>query len=359
VTDTLTEEGERTLYHREGPTASVVVVERPSGARVLVVNARANASDTQADMGTQVLLAQVPLLLAPRIDEVFVLGWGSGVTAGSATVTSTERVTAVELEPAVVEASERFLHVNHDPLRNPRVRLYEDDARHILLASHDRYDVIISEPSQPWSAGVANVFTQDFYRLAERRMNPDGVFAQWLQLYQISFDVFRSVVATFQSVFPEVLIFKPPNSLDVILVGSRQPLVLDLEELDRRWNLGSTRAELARIGMERPEHLLGSILAGPRIVRRMIDGARINTDDNLHVESHAPMEMARGMVESSGMKIAVLTRLASPTEELIANPAALLGSRERLQALVEGLRLAGRESDRYERALTDLEATGR
>jgi spermidine synthase len=299
------------------------------------------------------------LLLAPRIDQVFVLGWGSGVTAGSATVASTERVTAVELEPAVVEASAQFLHVNRDPLRNPRVRLYEDDARHILLASHDMYDVIISEPSQPWSAGVANVFTQDFYRLAERRLNPDGVFAQWLQLYQISFDVFRSVVATFQSVFPEVLIFRPPNSLDVILLGSRQPLVPDLEELDRRWNLGSTRAELARIGMERPEHLLGSLLLGPGIVRRMVEGARVNTDDNMHVEAHAPMEMARGMVESSGMKIAVLMRLAPPTEELIANPAALVDSPERLRALVEGLRLAGRKSDRYERALTDLEATRR
>lgn len=359
VTDTLTEEGERTLYHREGPTASVVVVERPSGARVLIVNARVNASDTPADMGTQVLLAQVPLLLAPRVDEVFVLGWGSGVTAGSATVGSTERVTAVELEPAVVQASAQFLHVNRDPLRNPRVRLYEDDARHILLASHDTYDVIISEPSQPWSAGVANVFTQDFYRLAERRLNAEGVFAQWLQLYQISFDVFRSVVATFQSVFPEVLIFKPPNSLDVVLLGSRQPLVLDVDELDRRWNVGSTREELARVGMERPEHLLGSLLLGPGIVRRMIEGARVNTDDNMHVESHAPMEMARGMIESSGMKIAVLVRLAPPTEELIANPAALLDSPERLRALVEGLRLAGRRSDGYDRALAELEATGR
>jgi hypothetical protein len=79
----------------------------------------------------------------------------------------------------------------------------------------------------------------------------------------------------------------------------------------------------------------------------------------MHVESHAPMEMARGMVESSGMKIAVLLRLAPPTEELIADPAALVDSPERLRALVEGLRLAGRKSDRYERALTELEATGR
>jgi spermidine synthase len=348
VTETLTEEGERTLFHREGPTASVVVVKRPSGAHVLIVNARANASDTAADMGTQVLLAQVPLLLAPRTDEVFIVGWGSGVTVGSATVAPIHRVTAVELEPAVVEASEWFLHVNGDPLRHPSVRVFEDDARHILLASRDMYDVIISEPSQPWSAGVANVFTQDFYRLAERRLAPDGVFAQWVQLYQISFDVFLSVVATFQSVFPEVLVFKPLNGLDVILIGSRNPLPIDLEQLHERWRAGSTAADLARVGIGQPEHLLANFFLSPDTVRRLVKGVPINTDDNMYVEARAPLEMARRMGESSAVKIGVLERLAPPPEDLLADPAALLDHPQRMEALVEGLRLADRDPARYE-----------
>ena len=122
------------------------------------------------DMATQVLLSQLPLLFAPRTDRVFVVGWGSGVSVGSAARTATGQVTAVELEPAVVEGSAFFRHVNLDPLRNPRVRLYEDDARHILVASDDRYDVVLNEPSHPWVAGVANLFTRDYYELVARRL---------------------------------------------------------------------------------------------------------------------------------------------------------------------------------------------
>src|SRR5262249_6033916 len=197
---TLVNPGERTLYTREGPTASVLVRQETNGERSLVVNARPNASDGLSDMTTQVLLAQVPLLLAPRAEEIFVLGWGSGVTVGSVlTARSVVRVTAPELEPAVVEASRFFEHVNHEPLRDPRLRLFEDDARQVLLASPDTYDVVISEPPHPWATGVANLFTRDFYRLVDARLRPHGVCAQWVRKYQISYDTFRSILASFQS----------------------------------------------------------------------------------------------------------------------------------------------------------------
>src|SRR5439155_1215746 len=129
------------------------------------------------DMTTQVLLAQIPLLVAPRAEDVFVVGWGSGVTVGSALASPVRHVTAAEIEPAVVEASRFFVHVNHDPQRDPRLRLYEDDARHILPASDETYDWVISEPPHPWAMGVANIFTQDFYRLVDRRLRDGGVFA--------------------------------------------------------------------------------------------------------------------------------------------------------------------------------------
>jgi spermidine synthase len=288
----------RVVYQREGATASVAVyysdeVDPRLRFHTLVINARTNASDGWADMPTQVLLAQIPLLLAPRADEVFIVGWGSGVTVGSATRSAARRITAVELEPAVVEASRLFAHVNHDPLGDPRVRLYEDDARHILLASDETYDVIISEPPHPWVAGVANLFTRDFYLLAARRLAPDGVFTQWLQSYQISAGAYRIVLATFQSVFPEVLVFHPEGTEDSILVGSRRPLPLDLERLRRRWGDEEVRAELARVGLERPEDLVARSIAGSAAVRDLVRGARLNTDDNLLVEFQGARDMAR------------------------------------------------------------------
>jgi spermidine synthase len=354
VTDTLTEPGERTLFHREGPTASVIVVQGSSGAYLLIINGRINAGDHPSDMVTQVLLAQLPLLLAPRADDVFVVGWGSGVTAGSATRGPVRQITAVELEPAVVEASRLFEHVNHKPLDDPRVRVYEDDARHILLASTDTYDVVISEPPHPWVAGVANLFTQDFYRLAADRLRPDGVFAQWLQSYQISFDTYRTIVATFQSVFPEVMLFQTPGGADTILVGSKRPLPVDLDELHRRWAVDPVRRELERIGLRRPEHLLASLRLGPNGVRALAENAPINTDDNMLVEFRGPRDAVKTMDETMYANFAALARYATPVESALADPSTLLGSRERLEALVEALEASDRDTAPYAARLRNL-----
>ena len=104
-----------------------------------------------------------------------------------------------------------FEHINYQALDDSRLRLYEDDARHMLLASEDTYDVILSEPSHPWVTGVSNLFTREFFQLARVRLRPDGVFAQWVQAYEISFETYRTILATFQSVFPEVFVFVPPE----------------------------------------------------------------------------------------------------------------------------------------------------
>jgi spermidine synthase len=348
----LTDPRERVLYAREGPTASVLANQLPDGSRVLTINGRANASDDPGDMATQVLLARVPLLLAPRADRVFVVGWGSGVTVGSAAALPDTQVTAVEIEPAVVEASDAFLHVNGDPRHNPRVRLFEDDARHILLASEDTYDVIISEPPHPWVAGVSNLFTRDFYRLASRRLAPDGVFAQWLQSYQMSFETYSTIIGTFHTVFPEVLVFNPAETSDTILVGSRVPLTLDLKTLEGRWEVEPVRADLARVGLKRSEDLLATLALGPDGVRRIAAQApRLNTDNNMAVEFRGPRDMERGMYESVVALFGELARYATPIEALLTDPAPLLGSRERLEALVAALTRGGRDATAYQKLL--------
>ena len=346
---------ERLLYQREGPTATVAIVQLENGDRTLIINARTNASDGIVDMGTQMLLAHIPLLVAPKRDDVFVVGWGSGVTVGAATQTPAKQITAVELEPAVVEASRFFEHVNHTPLADARVRLYEDDARHILLASEDTYDVIISEPPHPWVAGVANLFTRDFYRIARERLRPDGVFAQWLQTYQITFETYRSILATFQGTFPEVLVFHPGGA-DTVLVGSGSPLALDLDELERRWRFEPTKNDLARLGMLGPEYLLATLYLGSDAVRRVANGGRINSDDNMYVEFRGARDMERNVEETMEQTFEILRSLETPPETLLRDPQALLGSRARLEGLVAGLRLLNRDPSRFEKLARALPA---
>jgi spermidine synthase len=353
-TDVLTEEGEHSIFHREGPTASVMVVQRKSGTRVLIINGRVNAGDHASDMVTQVLIGQLPLLLAPRADDVFIVGWGSGVTVGAAAQSPAKNITVVELEPAVVEASHLFDHVNNKPLEDPRVRLYEDDARHILVASEDTYDVIISEPPHPWVTGVANLFTQDFYRLVVGRLRPGGIVAQWLQSYQISFDTYRTILATFHSVFPQVFVFHSPGTADTILVGSLEKRPIDLAELDRRWNHEATRAELARVGIKRPEQVVASLYLGPASVSQLSKDVPINTDNNMFVEFRGPKDALRGMDETIYQTFASLGPYVTRVESALVDPNAILDSRDRLQALIAALKATGRATATYEARLKGL-----
>ena len=352
----LTEPGESILFQREGPTASVIVREDADRLRKLVINSRTNASDG-SDMATQVLVAQLPLLFAPRTDRVFIVGWGSGVTVGSAARTATGQVTAVELEPAVVEASEYFRHVNLDPLRNPRVRVFEDDARHILLASDETYDVIVNEPSHPWVAGIANLFTRDYYELVARRLAPDGVLGVWLQAYQIAPNTYRALLATLQAVFPEVLVFNPPKTTDTILVASRKPLTVDLDALARRLATGEMGPELARVGITRAEQLLAALYLGADEARGFATGAPLNTDDNMYVEFRGPRDRERASQGSLGSIGLEIEAASSPPETELADPQALLGSRERLAVFIEALKVMDRDPKRYEAMLAGAAET--
>ena len=184
----------------------------------LKVNGKVEAS-TVGDMPTQVLLGQIPMLLSGSREDVLVIGLGSGITVGSVSTHPARRITVAELEPAVVEASRLFAHVNFHVLKDPRVQVITYDARNYLLVTPAKYDVIISEPSNPWMAGVSNLFTREFFLLGSRRLKPAGIFCQWLQLYKISPENLKSILATFHQVYPNLLVFEVEN-YDLIILGS-------------------------------------------------------------------------------------------------------------------------------------------
>ncbi|MGE5144982.1 MAG: fused MFS/spermidine synthase, partial [Acidobacteriota bacterium] len=176
--------GARPLQFIEGRNSTVSVWESPVG-RALKVNGKVDASD-YGDMDTQVMLGFAPVAARPHPRAALAIGFGSGVTtAVLAAVPGMERVRVVELEPGVLELARFFRSVNQDVLTRPNVRAIADDARSALQLSNDRFDVIVSEPSNPWVAGVATLYTPDFYRIVRSRLADDGVFCQWVQLYQL------------------------------------------------------------------------------------------------------------------------------------------------------------------------------
>ena len=158
-----------------------------------------------------------------------------------------QSVTCVELEPGTVAGSKFFDHVNNRPLDDPRTNLIIDDARTFLRVTPNRYDMIVSEPSHPWVPGVANLFTQEFFELGRARLNDEGIFVQWVQIYQLSTESLRSVLATYHKVFPHVLVFRVGGlnkGKDLMLIGSNRPLNLDRVAgafADQRMSCGTAR----------------------------------------------------------------------------------------------------------------------
>ena len=207
-------------YYREGSTGTVAV-RRLAGTMSLSIDGKVDASDA-ADMLTQRMLAHVPLLLHPAPKKAAILGLGSGVTLGSALTHGLERAVVLEISPEVVEASRFFEAANHRALQNPATRLVVGDGRTHLLLGDEQYDVIVSEPSNPWMAGIASLFTQEFFEVAKSRLAPGGVLCQWAHTYDISDADLRSIVATFLSVFPNGTLWLVGEA-DVLLIGSTEP----------------------------------------------------------------------------------------------------------------------------------------
>jgi spermidine synthase len=299
------------LFYKEGHTCTISVHKsRRTGTVYMKSNGKVEAS-TKGDMPTQVLVAHLPMLLAPHLDEVLVVGMGSGVTVGSVTPFPAKRITLVELEEAVIQGSRFFDEVNNQPLKDPRLTLRVADARNYLLVTPDQFDVIISEPSNPWMAGVANVFTQEFFRLGYHKLKPAGVFCQWLQLYKISPESFKTVLTTFHSVFPYVYVFQPQEK-DLVMVGFKQRPDLSLTRIKERMDWRPVRQDLERIGVTDMENLLSRFTMGPAEVAAVTRGGILNTDNNALIEFSTPKTL---FAETEDLNAQILVPYKQPARK--------------------------------------------
>lgn len=293
--------GRELIFYDEGIGTTVAVTRDPFGT-ILSVNGKADASNGP-DMQTQLLLGHIGPLLQPELRRALIVGLGSGVTAGAVAQHPLEAIDVAELEPSMVAASRFFVTENRGVLADPRVRVIEGDGRSILATSAEPYDLVISEPSNPWIAGVANLFTLEFYRAARERLSTRGVFVQWLQDYAMFPRDLQMVVRTFQEVFPHVSIWAAtPN--DYLLVATPEPLRVDHARIDRLARESVALSEdLDRLAARHGDLVFRFVL-GEEDAARYAQGAPLNTDDRPILEFSAPLALyaAAGARSAAGMR---------------------------------------------------------
>jgi spermidine synthase len=279
----------RLEYYKEG-AAGTVSVRRLAGTLSLAIDGKIDASNG-GDMLTQRLLGLLPILLHKAPHDICVIGLGSGVTAGAALAPGTvARADVVEISPEVVEASRFFDHENGGVLTRPEVRLIVGDGRSHLRLTPRQYDVIVSEPSNPWMAGVAALFTREFFESARARLRPGGILCQWAHTYDIGTDDLRSIVATFASVFPQGTMWLVGQG-DLLLIASAGDVPLPLDRLRTDWRRGGSAAALADVGVRGPETpfaLLSLFAGGPDALRQFGANVPVQTDDRMALEFSAP-----------------------------------------------------------------------
>jgi spermidine synthase len=274
------------LFYRDGRSGTVSV-ERSGEFIILRVNGKADAS-TGIDMPTQLMSGHLPMLLHRQPLRVLVIGMGSGITAGAVLRHPIEQLDIVEIEPAVLEASHYFAAIHGDVLANARAHAIVADGRNYLLTTDAHYDVIISEPSNPWIAGLASLFTTEFFGLARQHLRPGGMMVQWLQGYSLFTDDFRMIVNTFRSVFPSVSVWSTHVG-DYLLIGATEPEPVDLLRLKERYlNSPKIHKDMHRLKFTGWGAPLGYFVLSDQDTARLADGAGLNTDHRLSLEFSAP-----------------------------------------------------------------------
>lgn len=277
------------LYYREGQASTVSVMDMPMGLGLLI-NGKAVASDSIQAHQIQLLLGHVPLLAHPDPKKALVIGLGTGITLGSVTAhESLEEITLVEIEPAVLAAQPYYSAVNGNPLADPRLRVHIQDGRNYLKTTGERFDVITADPIHPWNRGSGNLFTAEYYTIASDHLEDRGIMCQWLPAYGLSIANFKSIVATFYSVFPHALLWQ--NEFETLLTGSKQPIRIDLDRLGIRLSAAPIAEQLSLIGLADPFSFVAEAVLDSEGIREYASGGVINTDDNLHLEFASPFDV--------------------------------------------------------------------
>ena len=287
------------LYVGEGMNASIAVSELEGGDRNFHVSGKVVASNEPQDMRLQRMLGHFPALIHPRPRSVLVVGCGAGITAGSFLLhPEIERIVICEIEPLIPAAAAAYFDgENYGVLEDSRTEVVLDDARHFLVTTKDRFDIITSDPIHPWVKGAATLYSKEYFELCKQHLNPGGVIAQWVPLYETGPDAVKSEVATFLDVFPGGTIWgntQHGEGYDIVLLGQAEPTKIDVEGLQQRLDRSDhvlVSQSLGEVNLWSALDLLATYAGQGSDLADWLEGAEINRDRNLRLQYLAGMGM--------------------------------------------------------------------
>ncbi len=280
------------IFAGEGMNSSIAITEL-TDQRLFHVSGKVEASSGQQDMRLQRMLGHLPALLNAQPRSALIVGCGAGVTAGSFVVhPSIEKITLCELEPLVPKTAARYFgNKNYHVISDKRTRVVSDDARHYILTTHDKFDVITSDPIHPWVKGSATLYTKEYFELCKQRLNPGGFITQWVPLYESNREAVMSEIATFFEVFPNGTIWGNDTDMeegyDVVLLGQNGPAQIDIDALQARlekreyWPVTQS---LSEVGLGTAVQLLSTYAGDAAGLHEWLAVAQINRDRNLRLQ---------------------------------------------------------------------------
>lgn len=287
------------LYIGEGVDSSVVITQR-GDVRGFYVSGKSEASSSLLDMRLQRMMGHLPALIhsiSPAAQSVLVVGFGAGTTAGSfVPYSDVSRIDICELEPLIPPASEKYFgNVNGHVLADPRTHVFYDDARHFILTSPDKYDIITTDPIHPWVKGTSTLYSKEYYEMVRSHLTSGGVAAQWLPIYESDAETVRTELATFFSVFPNATVwsnFLNGDGYDLVLIGSVDPVRININELESRLGQPSFAPvvkSLTEIGIDSVPDLIATYAGRAQDLSAFIGNTPVNNDLNMRLQFLAGM----------------------------------------------------------------------
>jgi spermidine synthase len=285
------------VYVGEGMNSSVAVSEILDGnfnvsSRSFHVSGKVEASSLPQDMRLQRMLGHLPALMHAKPRSVLIVGCGAGVTAGSFTqYPDINRIVICEIEPLIPTlAATYFGEQNYNVVKDPRVEVVYDDARHFILTTDEKFDIITSDPIHPWVKGSATLYTKEYFELCKKRLNPGGIVTQWVPLYESSTATVKSEIASFFEAFANGTIWSNDTEgkgYDVVLLGSTDPMTIDVDKMEQRLN-GSdhlaARQSLSDVSFSSAQDLLATYAGQASDLKPWLEGAELNCDSNLRLQ---------------------------------------------------------------------------
>lgn len=287
------------LYVGEGMNASIAVSELSNGVRNFHVSGKVEASTEAQDMRLQLMLGNIPAMLHRQPRSVLIVGFGAGVTAGSfVPYPGIQRIVICEIEPLIPQVvSKFFADQNNQVLNDPRVEVIFDDARHFILTTKEKFDIITSDPIHPWVKGAATLYTKEYFELVKQHLNPGGLVTQWVPLYESSSAVVKSEIATFMDAFPDATVWGNTNNgqgYDTVLLGQVEATRIHIDELQLRFSrpdYAKVQSGLHGAGFNSPMELLGTYAGRGMDLKPWLVDAQINGDRNLRLQYLAGTEL--------------------------------------------------------------------